>query len=148
MEFIHTFDYHRSTPDISLDQHCRNKRSQLCEAISGKTKIYLDTNYWVRLRDVELGRSKNETNISILATLRSLVASGRAICPISDENFYELLLQSDEATLNKTVDIIDELSEAVIILSSEERVQYEILYFLRSYLNGKESLLTPEETLW
>lgn len=148
MKFVNTFDYHQSTPNITLNQHCRNKRSLLCKAISNKTKFYLDTNYWIRIRDVELGRSTDQTLTSILNTLRSLVADGQIICPISDENFYELLLQSDETTLNKTVDIIDELSRGVAILSSEERVKYEILYFLNSALHGEDSLLKPDEMIW
>ncbi|BHH83766.1 hypothetical protein [Desulforhopalus sp. 52FAK] len=148
MKFIDTIPEHRKTPDITLDLHTKSKRDQLCKEISGRTKIYLDTNFWIRFRDVLLGRITDTTIQSSLDVLRKLVAENKVICPISDAIYYELLLQTDHLTLRKTVEIMDELSQGVTILSTDERVRFEILYFLRSFYDGQDSILQPDEMIW
>ena len=148
MKFVDTFAEHRKNPDISLGEYTKKKRHQLCEEISGKRKIYLDTKYWIYIRDVELDRSNDKILKQILDGLRDLVKNKIAICPISDEIFYELLLQTDPITLNQTVKIIDELSQGVAILSSGERVMYETLYFFNSFYNGIGRMQPQEETVW
>ena len=148
MKFVDTFDKHRNNPDVSLGEYTKKKRHQLCEEISSRKKIYLDTKYWIYIRDVELGRSNDKILSEILGELRNLVKNKIAICPISDEIFYELLLQTDPTTLNQTVKLIDEFSQGVAILSSEERVMYEILYFFNSFYVGNEQMQPQEETVW
>lgn len=148
MKFIDTFDEHRKNPEVSLGEYTRKKRHQLCEEISNKRKIYLDTKYWIYIRDVELGRSDDKTKKQILDGLRQIVKTNAAVCPISDEIFYELLLQTDPITLNQTVNLIDELSQGVAILSSEERVMYEALYFFNSFYDVNEQMQPQEETVW
>jgi hypothetical protein len=120
----------------------------LCDEISSIRKIYLDTKYWIYIRDVELERSNDKILKQILDGLRDLVKNKIAICPINDEIFYELLLQTDPITLNQTVKIIDELSRGVAILSSEERVMYETLYFFNSFYDGNGQMQPQEEMVW
>ena len=148
MKFVNTFAEHRDNPEVSLGEYTKKIRHQLCDEISNTRKIYLDTKYWIYLRDAELGRSNDKVLNEILEGLRYLVKSKIAICQISDEIFYELLLQTDPTTLNQTVKLIDELSQGVAILSSEERVMYETLYFFNSFYEGNDKMQPQEETVW
>lgn len=146
--FIDTFKKHRAKPEITLDEYTKTMKLELGKSINHRKKIYLDTNYWLELRDVLLERQKNKTFENILNILKSGVEKEKIICPISDETFYEILLQNDPKTLKQTVDLIDELSKGVSIISSEERIKFEILYFLRYFLNGKNSIHDPEIFVW
>lgn len=148
MKFIDTFDTHRKNPNISFEEYSTKTRLRLCDEISNRLKFYLDTKYWIYIRDAALERSTNDIFKNILNSLRELVKQKIAICPISDEIFYELLLQTDAVTLNQTVELIDELSEGVAILSSDERVMFETLYFLNNFYNGKNTTMSPEAIVW
>jgi hypothetical protein len=148
MRLIDTFEKHRKESNISLEEYIKGSRLRLGDDLKNSKKIYLDTNYWLELRNVELGRAKNDDFTSLLSLLKNEVKSGKVICPISDENFYEILLQSDPTTLRASIDLVDELSKGVALLSSEERIQYEILFFIRSATLGKEAVYHPNECIW
>jgi len=148
MRLINRFKKHRNEPHISLDEYTRVLRLQLGKEIRNTKKIYLDTNYWLELRDVALCRSRNNNFINLLPLLKNAVKSGKVICPISDENFYEILLQSDPTTLKASTILIDELSKGVALLSTEERTQFEILFFIHSTTHGKEAIYQPDEFIW
>lgn len=115
--------------NLSIDEYARERRIQLGQEIRERKKVYLDTNYWIELRNVKLGRQTNKIFHSTLELLKQGVSSKKLLCPISDEIFHEILQQSDPLTLQASVDLIDELSEGVALLSSEERMQFEILSF-------------------
>lgn len=148
MEFVNTFEQHHEQPDISLEQYTKKKRLQLGEEITNYKKIYLDTNYWLELRNTILGRPKNNYFVKLLELLRNGVKVGKLICPISDENYYEILQQTDPVTLNASANLIDDLSKGIVLLSTEERIQSEILYFIRSLTNNKTYIHHPNVFVW
>ena len=145
MRFIDTFRKHRNQSHVSLDEYTRRLRLQLGSEIKDIKKIYLDTNYWLELRDADLCRSRKESFINLLSLLKNAVKSGKVICPISDENFYEILLQSDPKTLKASIRLIDELSRGVALISTNERIQFEVLSFLHSTRKGKEAVYKADE---
>lgn len=148
MKFIDTFEKHRQEPNISLDEYTKGLRLQLGEEIKSCRKIYLDTNYWLELRNVILGRQENKNFVKLLELLHNGVKAGKLICPISDENFYEILLQSDPSTLSASASLIDDVSRGVALLSTEERIKFEILYFIHSSTKGKNSVYHPDIFVW
>jgi hypothetical protein len=148
MKFINTIDIHLKSPDISTDEYIKAMKIKLGEQIKSRKKIYLDTNYWVGLRDVILGRQKNAFFVELLKLLQQGVKNGKLLCPISDITFYEISKQSDFLTCETSVNLIDELSDGVILLPTIERSMLEIMYFLRSYLNNTEDLYTPAILAW
>src|SRR5437867_1568264 len=89
---------HRQHPAVSLSQHRLNRIAELARDVSARTRIYLDTRYWLFLRDVELGRPQKPIHVELLEVLRTGVRSGRLLCPIGDSTFFELLKQSDADT--------------------------------------------------
>jgi hypothetical protein len=143
-----TIEKHRQEPNVSLEEYTKGRRIQLGEDIKLRKKIYLDTNFWLELRDVILERQAMKNFIDLLGLLRNGVETGKLLCPISDENYYEILQQSDESTLKTSANLIDELSNGVALLSTHERTQFEILYFIRSLTNGADSVYNPEVFVW
>lgn len=146
MEFVNTVDYHRNNPDVPLFDYYRKLRLDLASSISVKKKIYLDTKFWVLLRNGAMDPINNNQEYNLLQLALKLVESGACIFPISEDVFSEVIRQTDEGTLLKTVELIDLLSLGVSTLSHEERVQLELMFFFYSHL-GQETYL-PQEVVW
>ncbi len=119
----------------------------LSYSINKKTKIYLDTNYWVDICDVTLGKKKNNSIKEIYTLLKKGVEENRIICPISYPVFVEVLKQNDEQTLYQTTKIIDELSQGYIL--REERQRFELELFNFFYDNLKMEVdITASQNYW
>ncbi len=103
---------------------------ELGEAVSRRKRIYLDTRYWIYLRDAAMDRSKDPLHGLLLAHLRRAVADGVALCPISDVMFTELLRQSDDTTRLATARVVDELSDGVTLCLEDQRIGTEFAHFL------------------
>lgn len=139
------FDFHRTQPHVSADRYYRSRSIALGKSLAGRKKIYLDTRYWLFLRDVEMGRARAPIHIQILKTLSALVSTGRAICPMSDVIFMEAVKQTDPLTLGATAQLIDKLSEGVALGNEELRSNTEIARFLHM---GQPNLHDLEELVW
>ncbi|EHK5111910.1 hypothetical protein I2702_004728 [Vibrio parahaemolyticus] len=146
MEFVNTMDYHRNNPDISLSDYYRSLRLKLASSISAKKKIYLDTKFWVLLRNGAMDPTSCNQEYYMLQLALKLVENGACIFPISEDVFLEVIRQTDEKTLLNTVRLIDLLSQGVSTLSYEERVQFELMHFWYSHLNQETYL--PQEMVW
>ncbi len=132
---------------VSLSDYYRQRRLDLANTVNRRRKVYLDTKFWVLLRDGLLNPRKYAKEAELLKLSRQLVASGICVFPISEDVYLEVIRQSDSTTLMATVDLIDELSMGVTTISQQERVQLELLYFL--YLqSGHSNLYAPEEMVW
>lgn len=115
---------------IALDfERLDSLRNHLALEVGGKVKIYLDTKYWILLRDVALGVSRSEATANILELLLTACSSGRVICPIGEDVFYEVTKQAVPESFRATVKLIDSLSGGVCSLSHSERVRMEALAF-------------------
>ena len=145
---VETFDKHRQEPNITLSEYTKGRRIELGKEIKNCTKIYLDTNFWLELRNVVLKRQKNTHFINLFSLLRKGVKEGKLLCPISDENYYEILQQSDQVTLRASAALIDELSNGISLLSYLEREQFEILQFILSHTKESNSLYQPDSFVW
>lgn len=143
-----TLPYHRLHPEISLERYVRTKVLETADRVLARKRIYLDTRYWVALRDVRLQRRRAPADEELLETLVELVRSGKAICPINANIFAELLKQRDEKTRLATARVIDELSLGIAIQSEDERVGTEIMHFLQRSLRGEDALEPLERLVW
>jgi hypothetical protein len=117
---------HRRHPDVSLQSHFRAKVLATADRLLPRKLIYLDTRYWITLRDVQLGRPRTSVDGELLTTLTNLVKAGKVICPINANLFAELLKQRDDKTRVATAQLIDELSLGVALQPEEERIGTEI----------------------
>ena len=148
MEFIDTLPEHLRHPEVPYRTHIKRKILSLGESISALTKVYLDTKFWVDLRNVALGRSIDANLRPLLDLLRSLVASGRVICPISTEIFLEIFRQSDPTTLAASVRLIDQLSHGICLLNEHERIGTETGHFFRTYSGGTDKIYPLKHLVW
>lgn len=146
MKFVDTFEKHQREPYKSANAYAKEKRVELGTGLLGTKKIYLDTKYWLLLRDAKLGRARDENQVQMLALTERLSSSGRYIFPISEDIFVEVLKQTDPDTLRSTVALIDSFSRGVSVLSGEERVQLEVFHFLETHLGS--SVFCLQELVW
>lgn len=132
---------HLASPDVTLETHVRRCHAALAQELRTRRIIYLDTKYWIILRDIVAGVRTANPEIELLDVLRGLVSAGKAFCPLSESTFAEVLKQSDERTRIATTKIIDELSLGVSLVPFEQRVAME----LRTFIYGQcRDLGAPE----
>ncbi len=118
--------------DVPVEDHVRDLRIKLGESVMQRERVYLDKRYWILLRDIEIGRSKDIDIIKVLEFLKKGVFEKRLICPISDAIFLELLKQSDQSTRLATASLIDQLSEGVTLAPHYERIATEVAHWVHA----------------
>lgn len=144
---VSRIDFHRGNPDVTLEMYMRQKRIQLGAAVASIQRIYLDQRFWLLLRDVSLGRSQDNIISDLLTFIKSSVSKGRAICPISESVFIELLKQSDESTKLATAQLIDELSLGITLIPFDDRVRQELCNSFYEQA-GLTELIPIQELVW
>lgn len=110
------------------NQHLSNINLEIGQSLTDKTKIYLDTNYWLKIRDRRTDKDK-----LLYSQLSKLVEAEKVILPISEITFWEILKQSDLSSLKQSAVIIDKLSKGISIAGEKDRQRLEFLDFA----NGK-----------
>jgi hypothetical protein len=124
-----------------LERHLRDSRVRsqehfwqlvdlLSERVRQRRRIYLDANYWVHLRNAALGRPQQRVHGELLGALRSLVETGRVVCPVSDVAFVELTQQTDSETRIATARLWDELSLGCALQTEQARITMELQAFM------------------
>ena len=58
IKFINTFDKHTKEPEKTVDAYIKEKKLELGEWVNQRRKVYLDTKFWLLLRDAHLDRAK------------------------------------------------------------------------------------------
>jgi len=96
-----------------------------------KRRYYLDTKYWIYLREASQGRG-TKSQQEIHHSLNSLAESGTALCPISYQSYIELRKQSDRQSLLATAQIMDKLSGKVCFIPFNAIFQQELACYVRS----------------
>ena len=142
-----TFEWHQKHPDVSLEAYVREACLKLAKSLSSKKLVYFDTKYWITLQEAAQNSENQPTEAALLTALRTGVANGRILCPISASNFIELMKQTDAVSRQSMASLIDELSQGVALVDEEERIGSEVSYFIRSKIPG-ESLYPLELRMW
>lgn len=141
------WEKHRSEQHVSFEKFHHGLHKALRRRVERVARVYLDTCYWVRLRDVILGRPVADDYVVLLARLRELKAADRILCPLSFPMYHELAKQSDDHTRRTMASLMDELSEGICIQPPNQIERIELKrHILRSVL-GPEA---PDvgEWLW
>ena len=131
---MNTIGDHLQCPRTTFSEHVRASETQLGESIAHRESIYLDTNFWILLRDASR-RKKGSTATTLLSLLRRAVDDGKVLCPISSALFVELMRQDSLPSRIGTAGTIDELSMGVTVVGFEERIAVEIDHLIRSTAN-------------
>lgn len=132
---------------IEIDDYAKEARRRLGEEIKGHKKVYLDANFWINLRNAALGQPRQNIWQSLLHKLLQLAESEVIVCPISDVLLLELLV-SNRGSLNTQIQLIDSLSKGVSIIARFDRVQFELLYFIRKTAEGAGVFNVPADFVW
>lgn len=129
----HRFRHHSRRPGVSPAEYLLSKRQGLAERLRGKSLIYIDTNHWLKMRDVELGRL---TNVPpeygrILSRLSALRRSGKVCCPVGAGLITELMKQTDLETRRATASLMQRLGGGIglrnwISIAQEELRQHAL----------------------
>lgn len=118
--------------DLDAAGYLERYRGVLLNGLSRTKLFYLDTNYWVRLRDAELGCGTPEA-ARLLRTLRAMVRSREILCVSHWYSFSEIGKQ-EEASLRVTARLLDELTEGVVIASPADLLAWECAEFIGAKL--------------
>lgn len=121
---------HRAQPGVSLTAHLASRMQELADLVLPRTRVYLDTKYWILLRDAAMGRPRDDSHRELLENLTDWTARGSHLCPIGESVFFELIRQSDWETRRATAKLIDTLSLGATIQNVHDRVQTELRHFL------------------
>ena len=148
MKNVDTLKYHIGNPDVSVERYARRKHIKLAHEIQSAKKVYLDTKFWILLRDARMGESTSDNIVQLLHVLEDLVLNGIIVCPISSDTFAEIFNQKDTKTLKASVQVIDDLSRGVAILAMKERIDLEVFHFIREKVEGADSVYSLDELVW
>lgn len=96
-----------------------------------KHRLYLDTKYWIFMRDAALGKA-SPMQTKIYEKLKELVKREIAICPLSPHIFQELMNIGDKEKRLNMAQVMDELSQQVCFISPLNIAGQEILSFVRN----------------
>lgn len=143
-----TFKHHLEHPDVDAASYTRQKRLRLGERAVSLRRVYLDTKYWVYLRDSRLQRPQKDIHVQINAELERLRANDSTICPISYPVYSELLYQSDRATRQATAEVIDKLSGGYSIQPPRETFNRELAHFYARATNPSGDFYRLIEMVW
>lgn len=121
---------------VSFAAHVRKRRRAFGQALEPRKAIYLDTKFWVGLREAELGRSAGD-EVELLVRLRRAVREGQIFCPISESVLAEVHKQADPETRSATSRLIDELSLGACLLSLEELMTRELAMLAARRAGGR-----------
>ncbi len=134
---------------MSIEQHVKAKQIELAASIKDRKKVYLDLRYWIWLRDADAGNPETQAIAELLKVVRTAVANGRIICPISDVVLMELMKQvySDDRRI-ATARLIDELSMGVSLINSQTRVGTEVYSLFLSGQINTGRVHTMQELVW
>jgi hypothetical protein len=139
---------HLQHPEISIDAYVKRKTVTLGISLSSLTKVYLDTRFWILLRDVHIGRSTRQDDHRLLDILRLSVQKGDLICPISDSIFLELLKQEDINTRRSTAELIDELSLGISLVPNQQRTGQELVSVFTRFADDGREYHTVDHLIW
>jgi hypothetical protein len=139
---------HRANPEVSIDQHVERRVVALGRSLDDRTAIYLDTKFWIILRDCAAGKRTDAAALELLHRLRTLVAKGKVFCPISESHLYEFLKQDDMNSRLETARIVDELSLGVALINERMRMGTEVARFVQSFESTADDLHPLRHLVW
>ena len=104
----------------------------LVSGLSQSRIVYLDTNYWVWLRDAERGTGTADA-VRMLKMLRGMVRSRELVCVSQLHSLVELAKQ-EEASLRITAGLVDELTEGIAIAAPADLMAHDCAEFIDAKL--------------
>ena len=133
--------HRRHGTDTSVEEYILKYKAQVALGIANTKVVYLDTNYWVRLRDAELGKG-SAAGVALLSRLRSLVAARKIVCVSHLTSMLEIAKQLEDSARTTTA-LVDELTERVALAPTAELDALEI----GNYVGARAGATQPSPPL-
>lgn len=134
---------------MTIELHSRARKVELGQELLSRRKVYLDTRYWIILRETAADRRTDAASRKLLHFLRRGVNTGRLVCPISAALFMELTKQANTPTRRQaTARLIDELSLGVSSTDPQTLLATETHRLLSAALHGQEAVHPMQELIW
>ncbi|HET6762888.1 MAG TPA: hypothetical protein VFH27_04425 [Longimicrobiaceae bacterium] len=147
-QLLEGVEFHRHHPEISPDAYLHAKELALGGDMLKRTRIFLDTRYWLLIRDHLRGKQPREQIGRLYEALLTLVTSKRAICPVSVTVVGEVLKQNDPDSRAATAEVMDRLSESVVIQPEMRRIRREVRSFVSRGVIGAPTYPSLAELVW
>jgi hypothetical protein len=129
---------------LHIDRYLVNKSLEINASHQGLKTIYLDLNYWIRLRNQSAGLPGEDR--ALLDRALSLVAERKCVFPVSDIVYYEILKQQDEQTRKDTFNVVSQLSGGITLMNDHQRIKIEFLHWLAA---GQNTVIhTASQLVW
>lgn len=121
-------EFHRlNSWDIDASQYLELHEKTLAQGMVRTTVIYLDTNFWIILRNA--ARRINPVGSKLLLILKKLVRERRVICICQAATFLELAKQSKNS-LDMISSLVEELGELIAIVSEDKLRMIESMNYI------------------
>lgn len=130
---------HEETEEISSSEYRLHMRSMLSRLLRTRLRIYLDTAYWVRLRDCELGRPRSKQDEALYSLLATAAKKRLVVVPVTEPLLREIMKQTVAATRAATAAVVDRISYNVALTGARARAIHEVNDWYRA-LAGEESV--------
>ncbi len=111
-------------------------------------QIYLDTNQWIHLREVEMGRKTPVIYQELYKLLNDLIARKIIICPISYSVFIEMIRQNDLETRKATASTIDKFARGCCIQPPHELIRIEIIHCIQTLISPSIKIHPINQLIW
>ncbi len=139
---------HFAEEHVSAAQYSRSRRLALGAEMLGKTCIYMDQKYWIYCRDAMIGCPQKPIHTDIWNTLKVLVESDRAVCPVAYPIYAETFKQGDLEKRRIIATVIDTLSRGVAIQPFPELIRIELYHLIESNLKGIDTVYPLRRLAW
>lgn len=129
--------------DIDADD-LRAARSRAAhDFIAARARIYLDTNWWVRLRNARFSATPHPAHRQILDSLSDLVSTGKAVALPSGVCIEEVLRQHDLHSRLATASVMDMLSCGIALTGKTQQAIYEMSFWISEHFPGVSPVAPP-----
>lgn len=145
---LEAIEFHLQHPDIGPEEYLHAREMLLAAEVLKRTRIFLDTRYWLLIRDHLRGTRRNPQIGRLYDALLALVGDKRAVCPVSVTVVGEVLKQNDRASRMATAELIQRLSESVVIQPELRRIRREVRSFVSRGLLGAAPHPPLVELVW
>jgi hypothetical protein len=129
--------------DTNVEEYVAKYKIQVDRGMASTKAVYLDTNYWIWLREVETGIG-TPAAVVLLSRLRSLVAERKILCVSHLTSMLEIAKQSEGSARVSTL-LVDELTERVALAPTAELEALAVA----NYISAKAGAIPPSSsTQW
>jgi len=91
------------------------------------TRVYLDTNHWIKLAQVANGKENDPELIEVYKKIKKLSNSGETVFPISFSHLEDIMIRKDDESRNKLIDFIMSICNGYVLQPYTFYVQDEVI---------------------